>query len=666
MGLLMTAIQVVALGAAVAVGRSSQRRKVADLQTELDAARTNQEDLRSQLRAALSELEAPWRDEAGAADGERNPDAEEYAALKAAATLAQQHVAERDQEIENLKSCIANLQGQLEAAEAGRNLGVEEYTGLKAEATLARQHVAERDQEIENLKGCIADLQGRLEAARQDAAEAAEAGQDLDAEEYTRLKAEVKLAEDRVAGRDRVIEDLENRVANKQDELDSVRADFWREQQGNEVLERELERAETDASKRVSSAKAEVLHLHAEILDLQAELDAAVKIDQVQKAEINNLSRRLGDAQKEAAALADAEKRADEAEAEGVSLLAELEQAQQRAREASRRENELTDASVLIERANRARDQLRLEMKSQKAQHAEEAAGLRSQRDDARKAARQAKEERDVPAAMKVEMEEKTEEISRLKGDIDARDREIDGKDKEIGQLNNRLAGAERRADRAEQDAKETREERDRLQGEIDDLRKTRHNQNMQISQLQRGVAAEAAPTLTLVEPIAGDGIREAVLGAVPMLDGVAIPESALQHIEALDRESREGWQEKVLGGLWALNDYAKNRGGFPGNYYQWVQQGMGKDSAIGAKNVAMKDSKTTAAAKTTSEARVFEIDPMATGDSWMQMEAHLKFGTGTPNAPRIYFYDDTRGLTGKVHVGFIGPHSKVPTSGGF
>ena len=648
MGLLMTAIQVAALGAAVAVGRSSQRRRVADLQTELDAARTDQEDLRSQLRAALSELQAPWQDEAGAAEAGRNLDTEEYRALKEAATLAKQRVAEQDHEIANLKDRIADLEGDLEAArrdaaqaaEAGRDLDAEEYTALKAAATLAQQHVVERDHEIANLKGCIADLQGQLKEAAH--------------------------AEQSVAGRDQTIENLTNRIVGLQGELESARGDLWLEQEGNEQLKRDLKRAEADAGKRVSSAKREVLHLHAEILDLQAKLDAAREVDRVQKSEIDKLSRQLGDARKEASALADAEKRASEAEAEGVNLLADLEQAQQRVKEASRREDELTDASVLIERANRARDQLVLEMKRQKAEHAEEAAELRAQRDDAREAERQAKEERDVPAATKVEMEEKDEKISRLEGIIDARDREIAGKDKEVGQLNNRLAGAERRADREEQAAKEAREERDRLQGEIDDLLKTRHNQNMQISQLQRGVAAEAAPTLTLVEPITGDGIREAVLGAAPMLDGVAIPESALQHIEALDRESREGWQEKVLGGLWALNDYAKNRGDFPGNYYQWVQQGMGKDSAIGAKNVAMKDSKTTAAAKSTSEARVFEIDPMVTGDSWMQMEAHLKFGTGTPNAPRIYFYDDTRAATGKVHVGFIGPHSKVPTSGGF
>ena len=43
-------------------------------------------------------------------------------------------------------------------------------------------------------------------------------------------------------------------------------------------------------------------------------------------------------------------------------------------------------------------------------------------------------------------------------------------------------------------------------------------------------------------------------------------------------------------------------------------------------------------------------------------MEAHLKpVQGGGMQIPRIYFYDDTKGRTGKVHVGFIGPHDRMP-----
>ena len=45
-------------------------------------------------------------------------------------------------------------------------------------------------------------------------------------------------------------------------------------------------------------------------------------------------------------------------------------------------------------------------------------------------------------------------------------------------------------------------------------------------------------------------------------------------------------------------------------------------------------------------------------------MEAHLKIAEGGGgNAPRMYFLDDTGGPTGKIHVGFFGPHRHMPNT---
>jgi hypothetical protein len=42
-------------------------------------------------------------------------------------------------------------------------------------------------------------------------------------------------------------------------------------------------------------------------------------------------------------------------------------------------------------------------------------------------------------------------------------------------------------------------------------------------------------------------------------------------------------------------------------------------------------------------------------------MFAHMKIQSGGGgNIPRLYFYDDTDGPTGKMHVGFVGPHRHV------
>ena len=45
-------------------------------------------------------------------------------------------------------------------------------------------------------------------------------------------------------------------------------------------------------------------------------------------------------------------------------------------------------------------------------------------------------------------------------------------------------------------------------------------------------------------------------------------------------------------------------------------------------------------------------------------MYSHLKIAEGGKDlAPRVYFHDDTDGRTGKVHIGFIGPHYLMPNT---
>lgn len=38
-------------------------------------------------------------------------------------------------------------------------------------------------------------------------------------------------------------------------------------------------------------------------------------------------------------------------------------------------------------------------------------------------------------------------------------------------------------------------------------------------------------------------------------------------------------------------------------------------------------------------------------------MQAHLKIASKGSISPRIYFLDDVKGVTGKLIVGYIGPH---------
>jgi hypothetical protein len=55
---------------------------------------------------------------------------------------------------------------------------------------------------------------------------------------------------------------------------------------------------------------------------------------------------------------------------------------------------------------------------------------------------------------------------------------------------------------------------------------------------------------------------------------------------------------------------------------------------------------------------RLLPVAREVCSDAKVVMLAHLKIAEGGgPLAPRVYFHDDTRGPTGRVHIGFIGPH---------
>ena len=62
--------------------------------------------------------------------------------------------------------------------------------------------------------------------------------------------------------------------------------------------------------------------------------------------------------------------------------------------------------------------------------------------------------------------------------------------------------------------------------------------------------------------------------------------------------------------------------------------------------------------------ARYLPVDTAVSPAGRVEMLAHLKIAQGGgDNIPRIYFFDDTKGATGKVHVGFFGPHRYMENS---
>ena len=58
---------------------------------------------------------------------------------------------------------------------------------------------------------------------------------------------------------------------------------------------------------------------------------------------------------------------------------------------------------------------------------------------------------------------------------------------------------------------------------------------------------------------------------------------------------------------------------------------------------------------------RLLPVDRAVDPSGHIEMLAHLKISQGQGRlTPRMYFHDDTRGVTGKVHIGFVGPHEHM------
>jgi hypothetical protein len=146
-------------------------------------------------------------------------------------------------------------------------------------------------------------------------------------------------------------------------------------------------------------------------------------------------------------------------------------------------------------------------------------------------------------------------------------------------------------------------------------------------------------------------------------LTRVAVHADAPREVEAMDQEiGASNWARVMWRGLRALDRYASEAEKYSG-FWQWCEQSDRSLWSANDKNLAMSESEIV---MNGSLAKHRDL-PVTTGvdpSGRMIMQAHLKIASGGgPNIPRVYFHDDTKGKTRKVHVGFIGPHHLMPNT---
>lgn len=198
----------------------------------------------------------------------------------------------------------------------------------------------------------------------------------------------------------------------------------------------------------------------------------------------------------------------------------------------------------------------------------------------------------------------------------------------------------------------------------VDELESAGQSINLlQAALAQTGNRARKSPsTCAELVPPDADCLNAAAELARTYLKGIVLPREACRDLDELDRTIKSGaWGRAAWRGLRALDAFAQDRDFAPG-FWEWCQADR---SAFGwpatPKKLAMSESETVMSSDRLRRMRVFPVDTAVAADGRIEMQAHLKVVEGgNHQIPRIYFHDDRKGVTGKVHIGFFGPHRHV------
>lgn len=210
-------------------------------------------------------------------------------------------------------------------------------------------------------------------------------------------------------------------------------------------------------------------------------------------------------------------------------------------------------------------------------------------------------------------------------------------------------------------------EERSELEKELS--RANGHLARLKDELIAKGLSDLIWGTQHETDALAPDEVQDtsqAVLAAqVYLSKGLAVPESAPRELADIDTAPAAfAWGNNAWRGLRALAAYAedRSRGWDKGGFWEWCASGPLLGWPANTKKLSMSEGETVQNNDKLRRTRVFKVDRMVDGSGEITMLAHLKISEGGGNlAPRIYFHDDTNGLTHKVHVGLVGPHYLVP-----
>lgn len=200
------------------------------------------------------------------------------------------------------------------------------------------------------------------------------------------------------------------------------------------------------------------------------------------------------------------------------------------------------------------------------------------------------------------------------------------------------------------------------LQREKEELRRENDQLRRSFADYSQALDADGEAPEPLDIPVEVTTSTEAFELARQHLSGLVIPDSAAVALRELDSANEaQGWARSAWRALRALNAYVDDASEYSG-FWDWCLHSPTPLWAASDKKLAMGESETVMKSRELREKRRFEVDRQVDSSGWKEMFSHIKVAEGGgQQIPRIYFLDDTKGSTGKVHIGFFGPHRFVP-----
>lgn len=128
---------------------------------------------------------------------------------------------------------------------------------------------------------------------------------------------------------------------------------------------------------------------------------------------------------------------------------------------------------------------------------------------------------------------------------------------------------------------------------------------------------------------------------------------------DALDQYPQSSsWARRTWQAVLALEAYAEARSrGWTGDFKGWCREPETSSSMVIQESwVALLESSTVDNNAKYRSSRIFGVPKGVDNRGEVYMASHVKIVQGGRPAPRLHFWDDTNG-TGKIYVGYIGPH---------